>query len=211
MRHSAWLTRCDIGVIMRFQTVASLLFVLLAACGGETDEDKQPSPLSTSSSSSGQPASTSGGAPITQAGPVVWSATASGCGDFYAYVADSTETKYLLIRSKRDGIGISKAGDKATVDLATSDKVSVGIDVFPRAGGGDVYCNDAVSAETPKKTEQWLAKSGSVEIELLSYKGEQDFNVTITLKGVSVTKSDGTQLAIPDTKYENLHVGWLPG
>jgi hypothetical protein len=199
--------------IMRFQTVASLLFVLLAAaCGGETDEDKQPSPLS-ASSSSGQPASTSSGAPMTQTGPVVWSANASGCGDIYVYVSDATETKYLKIRASRAGLGLTKVGDKVSFDLAEapSDTLGASVDVYPREGGGAHYCNDYVQANTPSKSDNWAATSGSIEIELLTIEENTNFHVTITLKGVVIKKTDGTTLPIPDAKYENIHVGWLAG
>lgn len=147
--------------------------------------------------------------------PRTWTAKASGCGDTFLHIADTTGLAYLIVTGKRGMLGLKANGDRATVDLATENagpsRVDVHVDLYPRTGGSGEYCTDYRSETIPHKSEVWSGESGKVTFTLVKFRNAHDFEVTVKLEGVVLKHPNGTTEKVPDLTYENVKVGWLPG
>ena len=160
------------------------------------------------------PSSTGSGATTgptrTDAG---WADWAQGCSNFIVWVTNADKQRFLVIRGQKEQLGLSKAGDSATIQLENSTKAAdLQVDVYPRAGGDKRYCTDVFDDQMPEKSATWKAVSGSITFTITSM-ADQDtiYLVTVSLANVIVESPNGTKESIPDKTFSDVRVGAVPG
>jgi hypothetical protein len=189
---------------------SALLVLCLVACGGATEPTNVQRNGGASNPAPVVPSAAPVGAEPGVATPTITFAKDSGfgCGDIYLQIADTTDTHFLTVHATRKGIGLSQPGDKATTTVGGN--VSVGLDVYPRAGGEQRYCNDAIDNTVPTRSDQWPASSGSIVFELTDYVSDDDFVVVVSWSNVVIDTPTGP-LRIGDGTSKKISVGWLAG
>jgi hypothetical protein len=140
-----------------------------------------------------------------------------GCGDIVAYIANEDATQALHVRVQ-DLVDMAQAaGEPITVEYAGDDpavelEVTVGSDLLV------LTCTD-VGSEPPPIEERWFATTpeggdaGTITFEV-TYNGEQDADVTITIDGVTLQRDADVfdvPIVIEHLVLADVHVGWLPG
>jgi len=73
-------------------------------------------------------------------------------------------------------------------------------------------CNDALWLEEIVE-RHWYAVEGTATLEIIEAHDEWDVLGRLTLSGVEVEdpENPGSGCPVPDTTWDSLHIGWLPG
>ena len=186
------------------KSLALLAFPVLIGCGSTSIASAPPS-------STPPAAESSAAAPHGERTDRGWAKLATGCQDFTVVVSHASKRRFLVIRSSRSALGLSKVGDSRTVAVSDSVRIlDLEIALYDSPGGDQHYCNDAVPADAPKKTGWLSAASGTVTIELTGLKSERDYTIDVTVSGVTI-QNHGDLETLPDATYSNVQVGWGPG
>lgn len=198
-----------------------LLALSSVACGGAVEPVPSPSE---STSSSGGPTTSTGsssgggasGGTVPEPGPVpaanlpTWNDKASGCGNVVIFSPDKTGRRFLVIRADAQRHGLTKIGETATLDLATSDDEEdvLRVDTFATAPNEAPYCTDIGGLDKPTSVASPVR--GTITFTVTRYTSETSYGVDVKLEGVVVETGSSSE-RLPDLTFRNVGVGWLPG
>lgn len=139
-----------------------------------------------------------------------WSGTASGCGNFTVFAADTSNPRYLVIKASKSELGLGALGSTASVNLASTSNApstEVAVDAFSSAPV-QPYCTDVGAAPAGFHGR---AVQGTVTFTVTSVGRDGGYAIAVVLQGVKVESPYGELEPIPDITYTNVSVGWLPG
>ena len=131
------------------------------------------------------------------------------CGSMsMATAPDADQTLAVSIRldlqaedlEEGESISVALAGDGGSLHLETGENLL------------HYDCNDALWLEEIVE-QRWEAVAGTALLDVVAWEDEWDVTARLELVGVVMRdpQDPGSSCAIPDTTWESLHIGWLPG
>ena len=142
--------------------------------------------------------------------PYAWNGLNQGCGDVVLYDVSLSGQRLLVASFGRANVGLAKAGDTVTVDLATG-KASVRLDVYASGLTELPVCNDVGVHQSPISTARAVSGSLTVTLETVPAAPGETFYVSAHLSNVQVRNANGALEMIQDDDFKHVLVGWYAG
>jgi hypothetical protein len=136
-----------------------------------------------------------------------------GCHDLFFFKETADGLEVLWISADKEKLKLPAKGS-ATFDVAGTDGLDIGVDLWEKAPASSAYCNDI--APDAEKKSTWRATRGKLTITIwepveLGTPGPKTYRASAHLRDATFEDGAGNRATLKEESITNVLVGWVPG
>jgi hypothetical protein len=133
-----------------------------------------------------------------------------GCADVVFFAVDGPDE--VLVTFQAPGL-VASARASALLETSVFDLPATGVTAIIEQGSkiSDAICDDVIENGGPRVDRTWTAVSGRATVTIRP--GPNDFGSQgdLSLDDVVFVSDDGRRVRLPELRWTDIGVGWLPG